>query len=340
MFTVFQNMTAPTLQRLRWDKVWLTTVFLLAAIALFDPPQLLQSATFVGQTLLWMVPLIAFAALLAAYSRATGLDQQIARIFSARPVKAIFLASVFGALSPFCSCGVVALVAGMLSAGVPLAPVMAFWIASPIMDPEMFVLTAAILGVPFALAKTVSAFLMGVVSGGVVLFVTRFGWLQTSLRQDRRSCRSLPVASSPVWRFWQESERQALFQAEAKQTFLLVLKWLTLAFVLESLMLAYISNSQVAALFIGEEWWRIPVAVLIGAPLYLNGYAAVPLASGLLEQGMQAGAVLAFLVGGGVTSIPAAMSVFALVRKPVFIAYLVVGMLGAVSMGSVFQLWL
>ena len=46
----------------------------------------------------------------------------------------------------FCSCGVIPLIAAMLVAGVPLAPVMAFWIASPIMDPEMFVLTAAGIG--------------------------------------------------------------------------------------------------------------------------------------------------------------------------------------------------
>ena len=60
------------------------------------------------------------------------------------------LAAVVGALSPFCSCGVIPLIAAMLRAGVPLAPVMAFWLASPIMDPEMFVLTAAGVGLGFA----------------------------------------------------------------------------------------------------------------------------------------------------------------------------------------------
>ena len=52
--------------------------------------------------------------------------------------KRIVIASLGGALSPFCSCGVVPLVAGLLAAGVPLPVVMAFWLSSPLMDPEMF----------------------------------------------------------------------------------------------------------------------------------------------------------------------------------------------------------
>lgn len=50
---------------------------------------------------------------------------------------------LFGSLSPLCSCGVVPVIAALLATGVPLAPVMAFLIASPIMDPVMFILTAA-----------------------------------------------------------------------------------------------------------------------------------------------------------------------------------------------------
>ena len=71
----------------------------------------------------------------------------------------------------------------------------------------------------------------------------------------------------------------------------------------------------------------------------LNGYAALPLVGGLVEQGMAPGAGLAFLVAGGVTSIPAAVAVWALVKKPVFGLYIALSLSGAFAIGLLFQLW-
>lgn len=102
-------------------------------------------------------------------------------------------------------------------------------------------------------------------------------------------------------------------------TTLFLLKWLTLAFLLESLMLAYVPADWIASALGGTGVVPIVTATLVGVPAYLNGYAALPLVSGMVEQGMTPGAGLAFLVAGGVTSLPAAIAVFALVKRPTFI---------------------
>ena len=83
----------------------------------------------------------------------------------------------------------------------------------------------------------------------------------------------------------------------------------------------------------------IAAATLIGVPAYLNGYAALPLVGGLIGQGMAPGAGLAFLVAGGVTSLPAALAVFALVRVPVFTLYILMALVGSFFAGLLFQLW-
>ena len=98
-------------------------------------------------------------------------------------------------------------------------------------------------------------------------------------------------------------------------------------------------ESLVAEVSGGDGLAGILAAAAVGVPAYLNGYAAVPLVSGLLEAGMAPGAGLAFLVAGGVTSIPAAIAVFALVRWPVFVSYLVYAAIGSVAAGVVFQAW-
>ena len=78
---------------------------------------------------------------------------------------------------------------------------------------------------------------------------------------------------------------------------------------------------------------------VIGVPAYLNGYAAIPLVSGLIEQGMAPGAGMAFMVAGGVSSIPAAMAVWALAKPKVFALYLGFAFIGAMTAGLLYQIW-
>jgi hypothetical protein len=140
-----------------------------------------------------------------------------------------------------------------------------------------------------------------------------------------------------AWAFWNDPQRRARFLSEGLSVTLFLLKWLTLAFLLESLMLVYVPQDWVASVLGGEGILPVVLATLVGVPAYLNGYAALPLVSGLIDQGMAPGAGLSFLVAGGVTSIPAAIAVFALVRAPVFVLYLVFALVGSLASGLAFQ---
>jgi len=289
-----------------------------------------------------MLPYFALAIGVAAYAKATSADALIARAFSGNPVRATVLAALVGAISPFCSCGVIPLIAAMLGAGVPLAPVMAFWIASPIMDPEMFILTAAGIGFNFAVAKTLAAMTMGLMAGFSVLLIKRYGGLEAPLRAGvSRCCSSSCADDQPTqvfWKFWRESARIDLFRTESLSIGTFLGKWLALAFFLESLMIAYIPSDWIAGYVGIDNAFAIPLAAIVGAPSYLNGYAAIPLISGLLEIGMTPGAAMAFVTAGAVSSIPAAIAVWALVKKPVFILYLLLGLSGSIMTAWIYQL--
>ena len=102
-------------------------------------------------------------------------------------------------------------------------------------------------------------------------------------------------------------------------------------------MLRYIPAEMIAQLLGGSGLWPIVMGALVGAPAYLNGYAAVPLVDALLTQGMAAGAAMSFVIAGGVSCIPAAIAVWALVRPRVFMAYLGFALVGAVLAGTVWQ---
>ncbi len=328
----------------RDQRPWLAVALILLALAVADPGQLAPSLAKVGAALWGIAPFLVMSILIAAWAGATGADRLIARAFTGAPATMIVLGALAGALSPFCSCGVIPLIAALLAMGVPLAPVMAFWLASPLMDPSMFVLTAGVLGVPFAIAKTLIAIAMGLLGGAVVQGAARLGLLAAPLRPGigDGGCGGAAVrrAQAPVWRFWAEPARRARFRAEGMRSAAFLGKWLTLAFLLESLMLAYIPAEWVTQALGGTGPAPIVLATLVGVPAYFNGYAALPLIGTLTAQGMQGGAGMAFLIAGGVTSIPAALAVWALVRPPVFALYIAVSLAGGLAAGLGYQAWL
>ncbi len=326
-----------------WEKVWLFSAGVLLALFFFAPGQGVTSAEFAAQNLLEVAPFLALSIGIAAYAGATGADGLIARAFTGSPAIMILIAALVGGLSPFCSCGVIPLIAALLAMGVPLSAVMAFWLASPVMDPSMFVLTTGVLGLEFAIAKTIAAVSLGVFGGFAVHVLSRSGGLADPLREDvgNGGCGGAKIRSATpvVWKFWQEDARVEKFLREGIKTTLFLAKWLTLAFLLESLMLAWLPADLVGRALGGSGLAPIGVATLVGVPAYLNGYAALPLVGGLIGQGMAPGAGLAFLVAGGVTSLPAAIAVWALVKRRVFFLYVGLALTGSFAAGLLFQLW-
>ena len=325
-------------------RVWLASAFILAVVLLLDPPQGVRSVEFTARALWETAPFLLLSIGLAAYAGATGADGLVARAFTGAPVVMIAVAAAFGGLSPFCSCGVIPLIAALLSMGVPLSAVMAFWLASPVIDPSMFALTVGVLGLEFAVAKTLAAIGLGMAGGYLTLALTQVGAFAEPLREGvgNGGCGASGVRDPkpPFWAFWREESRCAKFGRTAIGTTLFLAKWLTLAFVLESLMIAYVPADLVASAVGGEGPLSVLVATLVGVPAYLNGYAALPLVSGLVEQGMAPGAGLAFLVAGGVTSLPAAIAVWALARKEVFFLYVSLALVGSMAAGLLFQAWI
>ncbi len=327
----------------RLDRVWLALAVLFLGLALASPPQAWSSAVFTFDAFLWILPFLLVSVLLAAWLKAAGADRLIGATVSRSVGGAIVLAAAAGAFSPFCSCGVVPLIAALLAAGVPLPAVMAFWLASPIMDPEMFVLMWAGVGLELTLAKTAAAVGLGLFGGFATLGLERAGYLAVPLRATVGCGGCGTKALAPVeveWAAWRTPARRAAFAAEARSVALFLAKWLLLAFAIESLMVAWLPADLIVDYLGGDPLQAIPLAVVLGVPAYLNGYAAIPLIGGLLDMGMAPGAALAFLIAGGVTSLPAAMAVFALVRKGVFGWYLVLAAIGSLAAGFAYQAWL
>ncbi len=320
--------------------VWGVCLSLLIGIGLAWPEHIADATKFVLLGLVVVAPIVIPGILLAAWIIASGADAHIARAFEGRTLQTVVTASIIGAITPVCGVTVLPLMAGLLAAGVPLAPIMAFWLSSPITDPAMLATTAATLGLSFAIGKSLAAVGLGVFGGAVTSLFAKTPWVLNALR-DNRLARQLSAERCGVDRtfdpwVWKSEARRLSYGRQFWATARLILICLIPAFAAEYALNAALTPGVLAA-YVGEDqWWAIPAAVFVGAPAYIDGYAALPLTRGLVDNGMSEGAAMAFLISGGVISIWGAMAIAPVLKLKPFLLYLLLSVSGSLAAGYTF----
>ncbi len=330
---------------------------------------------FVGKAFLHLAPFLVISVPLSVALKRSGASTAIRTKLGANPVVAVLLATLIGAVSPFCSCGVIPVIAALLTSGVPLAPVMSFWLASPSMDPEILLLSAGSVGWTLALWRLAATFIMSAGAGLLVIAMERrraFGddYLKTAIsgparmthverapdnrlrpvaNQQRSDCGCAPspnarngccpqAAAAGSNRGNRDNAGRIVGLArEAGLTAINLSLWMLVAFLLEALIARYFPTEAVAGLLGKEVPWAIPLAAAIGIPLYTTNLTALGIVKGLLGHGMSGGAALSFLIGGAVTTVPAMAAVWGLVKPRVFLSYLGFAIAGALIAGYAYQ---
>jgi uncharacterized membrane protein YraQ (UPF0718 family) len=152
--------------------------------------EILQIMNFIINAFGHIWPYLLITIPLAVAIQMSGASKHINRVFQNRPIVAIFLATIVGAFSPLCSCSVIPVIATLLIGGVPLGPVMAFWIASPSMDPEIFFLSVATIGWELAVWRIIATLTLSLSAGFITHFLVEQGWL------GQQILRSQPTSST------------------------------------------------------------------------------------------------------------------------------------------------
>ena len=302
--------------------IWTLTTTLLVIGSLF-PEASTDMLEAVGRNLLALLPVVAIASLIAGALTVGRWSDRALAWLNGRQVRAVAIASLVGAITPVCGLGMLPLIATLMRRGLPLAPIMAFWIASPVTDPSMFLITASIIGIPFAVAKTVSALGIGLLAGGVTGFLPGYRNAGPELMRPETLAQYECEEEQP--RFW-----PAVWSSTRP-----MIRWLAFALVLEVFLQRLVPEMWVTSLFGTDTGFSVPLAAVVGAPMYLDGYAALPLISGLMDKGMSFGAALALMISGAAISLYSAVAVAALVRVRVFILYIVLALFGACLAGYI-----
>ena len=331
------NIALPNLQK---PVMWAIAAIVTIAVAVPWPENAQGTLRFVRESLVDVAPTIAIGLVLSAWVAASGAGAVTAKWFEGRPASTILVASAIGSVTPVCGVTVLPLMTGLLAAGVPLAPIMAFWLSSPVTDPAMFAVTWAILGPAFAIGKMIAAFVLGIIAGVGTAALTGTSAVQRPLRASRITADSACGTCAPAdfsFRIWQDAARMRVFCAELLSMARLIALCLTFAFAAEFL-LRDLFPPHLLATYVGEDSiYAIPLAVVVGAPMYLDGYAALPLVRGLLDLGMSPGAAMAFLVSGGAVSIWGVIAVMAVLKPSAIALFVTLAVIGSLAIGYVFD---
>jgi len=225
-----------------------------------------------------------------------------------------FLGSIlgagFGALTPFCSCSTIPLLLGMLTAGVPFASAMAFLFSSPLLNPvitSLFIIlmgwkvTALYFAVTFTAAVAIGLLLDGLGFASQVKPVAAVGG-ESQQGTDVRS----------------RIRRSADF---ALSLFRQIVPYLLLGAGIGAFIHGFVPTDLISRIAGPDNPLAIPVAAIIGIPIYIRAETMIPIGLALIEKGMSVGAVLALVIGGAGASIPELTLLAAIFEKKMLAAF-------------------
>ena len=243
------------------------------------------------------------------------------------------LGALAGALTPFCACSTIPMTLGMLKAGAPFGPIMSFVIASPLLNPIIIGMVAVLMGLKACLVYFSVTF-FGAVVFGVVLDNTGGQRMVRNVRIKGGCCDASAPVVPPTFL---GKVRAAMYTAWGD--FRGVLAYLLIGVAIGAGIYGYIPQDLVANIAGPQNPLAVPLAALIGVPLYIRVESAIPIGLALLEKGMSIGAVIALIIGGAGMAIPEMAMLASIFKKRLVASIAAVIWMTAVVGGFVFN-WL
>lgn len=264
-------------------------------------------------------------------------------------------AVLLGMLTPFCSCSTIPMLRGLIKSKAGFGPTLAFLFTSPLLNPVIVGLFIVTFGLRVTAAYVCIAVVIAIVAGFIL---NKFGFEKYIIPENEtkhvgccdsqtekkpivlttvKSCcpepESVTVDKKPT--FW--TNVKAAFKESAKQ-FKTLFPYLLLGVAIGSIIHGFVPGDLIAKYAGDDSLLAIPIAAVIGIPLYLRTETLIPLSAALVSKGMSLGAVMALIIGGAGASLTEVILLKSMFKTPLIIAFLTVVLGMAVFAGYFFQL--
>ena len=243
-------------------------------------------------------------------------------------------AAILGVVTPFCSCSSIPLFIGFVGAGIPLGVTFAFLISSPLVNESSLYLFPAMFGMKVTIIYNIVGILIAMIGGFLIQKLGMEKYIKPELLKFKSRVQveqenggtPLPLTELLKY-FWNDG------MAITKSVFPYVLLGVGIGalihgFVPASFVVKYLSN---------KSWWAVPLATLLGAPLYANSVSVIPVMEALVQKGVPLGTALSFMTAIVTVSIPESMILKKVMKWQLLAAFFGVTIMGIVIMGWIFN---
>jgi len=244
------------------------------------------------------------------------------------------LAALLGVVTPFCSCSSIPLFIGFLSAGIPLGVTFAFLISSPLINEASLYLFPAVFGLKATILYNLVGIGVSVLGGMLIQKLNMEKYIQPeflkfkSKKQVEAEYNNQKVPLKSLIKHW---------ISEAMDITKKVFPYVVLGVAIGALIHGFIPESLITKYLSIKSWYVIPLATLIGVPIYANSVSVIPVIEALVGKGVPMGSALAFMTATVTLSLPEALILKRLMKWPLLISFFGITIFGIMFIGYLFN---
>ena len=243
------------------------------------------------------------------------------------------LASLLGVVTPFCSCSAVPLFIGFVTTGVPLGVTFSFLIAAPMINEVALVLLLGLFGWKVAALYMGTGLAIAMVAGWVIGRLRLERWVEAWVYQTTTGNAQAGADSPLTWNDRMRFGRDAVKDIVGK-----VWPYVLAGIAVGAGIHGYVPQDFMASIMGKGVWWSVPLAVVIGIPMYSNAAGIIPVVQALLGKGAALGTVLAFMMSVIGLSLPEMIILRKVLKVPLIVTFAGVVGFGILVVGYVFNM--
>lgn len=245
-------------------------------------------------------------------------------------ISANILGALLGTITPFCSCSSIPLFIGFTSAGLPIGVTFSFLISSPLVDLASVILLASIFNWRIAFAYVAVGVILAVVSGTVISKLKMED--QVAEFVFRKS--TMPEMELEVLSI---KDRIRISTESVKEIIYKVWLYVLIGVGIGALIHNVIPESFITALLGNDKWYSVPLATLVGVPMYADIFGTLPIAEALVSKGVGIGTALAFMMAVTALSLPSIVMLKKVIKNKLLIVFVSIVVVGIMIIGVLFN---
>ncbi len=239
------------------------------------------------------------------------------------------LAALLGTVTPFCSCSSIPLFIGFTGAGLPLGVTFSFLISSPLVDLGSLVLLTSIFGGKVAITYVIIDLVLAVLGGSLIERLHLENEVEEFIRKAGRIDLDSPELSL--------SDRLEYAKDQVVATVKKVAPYIFIGVGIGALIHNFIPQSFVETVLGGDKWYSVPLATLVGVPMYADIFGTIPVAESLFAKGAGLGTILSFMMAVTALSLPSMIMLRKAVKPKLLAVFFSIVTVGIMLIGFLFN---